>query len=219
MSTQQTAAEVLAAHSGWGQTGPDAHDIMEVTCFNCGAHLGNDGQLIEEWETRTGVPHTDMAIHGAMPAFDDALAAHQADMLAKAGLLASGQCASCSAPIIVDDDDPDNEGMRVCWSCDVEMAKDHREWLRTLPISERYDRALHDAGLSDEIGLGVTREHDAQVAARVLREAADAIVLPGSTAVGYYVSEQWSGYGDAERDAEAWLRTRADRIESGEVAP
>ena len=51
--------------------------------------------------------------------------------------------------------------------------------------------------------------HDAEVRAQALREAADELDLPGSTATGYYASEQDSGYRDAERDAKQWLRARA----------
>ena len=53
--------------------------------------------------------------------------------------------------------------------------------------------------------------HDTQVAAKALREAADELDLPGSTATGYYASEQDSGYRDAERDAKQWLRARAEQ--------
>ena len=55
--------------------------------------------------------------------------------------------------------------------------------------------------------------HDAEVRAQALNEAADELDLPGSTATGYYASEQDSGYRDAERDAKQWLRARANRIE------
>lgn len=87
MTAQQDAAEVLAAHSGWSQVGPDASGLMEVECFDCGERLGDDGPLIEEWEARTGKTHTEWATRGASPAFDEAQAQHQADMLAAADLL------------------------------------------------------------------------------------------------------------------------------------
>ena len=51
----------------------------------------------------------------------------------------------------------------------------------------------------------------AEVRAQALREAADELDLPGSTATGYYASEQDSGYRDAERDAKQWLRARAEQ--------
>lgn len=51
----------------------------------------------------------------------------------------------------------------------------------------------------------------AEVRAQALSEAADELDLPGSTATGYYASEQDSGYRDAERDAEQWLRARAEQ--------
>ena len=57
--------------------------------------------------------------------------------------------------------------------------------------------------------------HDAEVRAQALREAADELDLPGSTATGYYASEQDSGYRDAERDANQWLRDRARALEVG----
>ena len=53
--------------------------------------------------------------------------------------------------------------------------------------------------------------HDAEVRAQALNEAADELDLPGSTATGYYASEQDSGYRDAERDAKQWLRARAEQ--------
>ena len=55
------------------------------------------------------------------------------------------------------------------------------------------------------------RAHDAEVRAQALNEAADELDLPGSTATGYYASEQDSGYRDAERDAKQWLRARAEQ--------
>jgi len=45
--------------------------------------------------------------------------------------------------------------------------------------------------------------------AQALEEAADELDLPGSDATGYYASEQDSGYREAERHAEAYLRARA----------
>lgn len=49
--------------------------------------------------------------------------------------------------------------------------------------------------------------------AEVLRDAADRISLPGSTATGYYAGEHVSGYQEAESDAEQWLRELADQYE------
>ena len=79
--------QVLAAHTGWSQTGPDVHGLMEVECFSCGVRLGDDRHLIAAWEARTGRTHNEWATRGAAPAFDDALAQHQTDMLNAAGLL------------------------------------------------------------------------------------------------------------------------------------
>jgi hypothetical protein len=53
--------------------------------------------------------------------------------------------------------------------------------------------------------------HDQQVRAGALKDAAEAVDLPGSTAVGYYASEQHAGYSDAERDVERWLIARAEQ--------
>ena len=53
--------------------------------------------------------------------------------------------------------------------------------------------------------------HDAEVRAQALNEAADELDLPGSTATGYYASEQDSGYRDAERDAEKVYYARAEQ--------
>ena len=50
------------------------------------------------------------------------------------------------------------------------------------------------------------------IQAQALREAADDLDLPGSTATGYYASEAVSGYNAAERDIEAWLVKRAARL-------
>lgn len=58
----------------------------------------------------------------------------------------------------------------------------------------------------------------AVVAANTLEDAAENLDLPGSTAVGYYASEQHSGYGDAERDVERWLTRRAARIRAEDAA-
>lgn len=58
----------------------------------------------------------------------------------------------------------------------------------------------------------------AVVAANTLEDAAENLDLPGSTAVGYYASEQHSGYGDAERDVERWLTHRAARIRAEDAA-
>ena len=55
-------------------------------------------------------------------------------------------------------------------------------------------------------------QRDAEVQAQALREAADDLDLPGSTATGYYASEAVSGYNAAERDIEAWLVKRAARL-------
>jgi hypothetical protein len=55
--------------------------------------------------------------------------------------------------------------------------------------------------------------HVAKAKAEALREAADALDLPGSDASGYYASEAVGGYREAEQHVETWLRDRADRIE------
>lgn len=58
------------------------------------------------------------------------------------------------------------------------------------------------------------------IAGQALREAADDLDLPGSTATGYYASEAVGGYNDAERDTEAWLVKRAAQIEGvGPIDP
>jgi hypothetical protein len=51
-----------------------------------------------------------------------------------------------------------------------------------------------------------------EIQAQALRDAAEALDLPGSTATGYYASEAVGGYNDAERDTEAWLVKRAARL-------
>lgn len=51
-----------------------------------------------------------------------------------------------------------------------------------------------------------------EIAAMVLRDAADRMVLAGSGVTGYYSSEQHAGYRDAEIDAEDWLRAEAERV-------
>ena len=57
----------------------------------------------------------------------------------------------------------------------------------------------------------VLREHDAAL----IESLADGVDLPGSTATGYYSSEQVAGYRDAERDIEAWLQERARQVREG----
>ena len=57
------------------------------------------------------------------------------------------------------------------------------------------------------------RAHDAAL----IESLADEVDLPGSTATGYYGSEQVAGYRDAERDIEAWLRERARQVREGEA--
>jgi hypothetical protein len=49
--------------------------------------------------------------------------------------------------------------------------------------------------------------------AKVLRDAADAMDLPGSQATGYYAGESDAGYREATRDAEKWFHDNAARIE------
>lgn len=51
--------------------------------------------------------------------------------------------------------------------------------------------------------------------AKVLRDAADAMDLPGSQATGYYAGESDAGYREATRDAGKWFKDYADRIEGG----
>lgn len=51
-----------------------------------------------------------------------------------------------------------------------------------------------------------------EIQARTLEEAAVRMVLPGSTATGYYSSEAVSGYREAENNADAWLRAEAERL-------
>lgn len=88
-----------------------------------------------------------------------------------------------------------------------------RNWATYVPdtsvgmhVSER-DAAAFDRWLS---------RHDSEIQAQALRDAAEALDLPGSTATGYYASEQHSGYEDAARDAEYWLRARAAHLTTTE---
>jgi hypothetical protein len=74
-------ARLLAQHSGWATTGPDVNGVMEVECFDCGVALGDDHLLIDAWEERTGNSHGEWAKRGAVPAFDEALARHQAQQI------------------------------------------------------------------------------------------------------------------------------------------
>lgn len=53
--------------------------------------------------------------------------------------------------------------------------------------------------------------------AKVLREAADAIVLPGSESTGFYSGEVDAGYREAERHAEDWLIARAASVGRGDA--
>lgn len=55
-----------------------------------------------------------------------------------------------------------------------------------------------------------------EAGAVALEEAADEMDLPGSDATGYYASEQDSGYREAERHTEAYLRARAVTVRGGE---
>lgn len=48
-----------------------------------------------------------------------------------------------------------------------------------------------------------------EIAADALRDAADALDLPGSDATGYYASYHDDCYREAERHIDAWLRHRA----------
>ncbi len=66
--------------------------------------------------------------------------------------------------------------------------------------------------------VGRQRWHDAvaevQLNARAaaLDEAVDEFELPGSNATGYYASNNVAGYQEAERHAQVWLSSRAQRI-------
>lgn len=57
------------------------------------------------------------------------------------------------------------------------------------------------------------------IQARALEDAALELNLPGSTATGYYASEQVAGYNDADRDAEEWLIERAARLTDTSEGP
>ena len=57
----------------------------------------------------------------------------------------------------------------------------------------------------------------AQAKAEALREAADALDLPGSNAHGYYSGHADFGYSEAETHAGDWLRARAATIENKET--
>lgn len=56
------------------------------------------------------------------------------------------------------------------------------------------------------------------IRAGALEDAADDLDLPGSSASGYYASEQVSGYLEAERHVEAWLCARAAEMRQGRDA-
>lgn len=66
--------------------------------------------------------------------------------------------------------------------------------------------------------VGRQRWRDAVVAvqrnarAAALDEAVDELELPGSNATGYYASNNVAGYQEAERHAQVWLSSRAQRI-------
>ena len=66
----------------------------------------------------------------------------------------------------------------------------------------------HRALALSAAGFGLVTDTKAEA----LEEAAEALDLPGSDATGYYASEQDSGYREAERHAEDWLRNRAANL-------
>lgn len=84
------------------------------------------------------------------------------------------------------------------WNRDVQVVYTDAAW------------AEYIAAALTAAGYGPVKE----AAAEALRDAAEDIDLPGSTAAGYYASEQDSGYREAERHAETWLRSRAAAIEA-----
>lgn len=71
--------------------------------------------------------------------------------------------------------------------------------------------AAHQSAALSAAGFGLV----ADAKAGALEEAAEALDLPGSDATGYYASEQDSGYREAERHTEDWLRTRAAALRAG----
>lgn len=68
------------------------------------------------------------------------------------------------------------------------------------PASGRDEPAAHQADMLAAAGLLATAEHDAQVAAQALRDAADKVDLPAIRATNFLPQ---------------WLRARADRIAGG----
>jgi len=66
----------------------------------------------------------------------------------------------------------------------------------------------HVAAALTAAGFGPVKE----AAAKALEDAADELELPGCTAIGYYASEQDSGYSEAERHTDKWLRARAAAV-------
>lgn len=66
----------------------------------------------------------------------------------------------------------------------------------------------HQADALTAAGFGDVRES----AAGALESAGEDLDLPGSDATGYYAYEQESGYREAERHAESWLRARAAAV-------
>ena len=106
-----------------------------------------------------------------------------------------------AAMAVLRDEGADSEGGWHSWRC-----FDRERYPEPCDCTERVARAA----------IAAAEPHvRAEVRAQALREAADELDLPGSTATGYYASEQDSGYRDAERDAKQWLRDRANRIEQG----
>lgn len=133
--------------------------------------------------------------HAEDPQWPD-IEAHQEDMLAAAGLLATGECARCGRPVILPPDDPTNSALRVCHECEAEM---HREWLP---------------------------EHDAQVAAGALRAEsrrwrAQADGWDQRSTEVTRIGDQYGARRQAERCREVAdsLHEIADRIAAGDTAP
>lgn len=106
--------------------------------------------------------------------------------------------------------DPDSALAWPSWDVAVERA-DAGLWDLPQMVADTRNLARH--------ALAAVLPHFAAVvAANTLEDAAENLDLPGSTAVGYYASEQHSGYGDAERDVERWLTHRAARIRAEDAA-
>lgn len=79
VALREQIARALAEHSGWSQSGPD--DGVHLNCFDCGDDLGLERVIVSDWIHRTGKDPAEWNTHGAVPAYDERLAEHQADAI------------------------------------------------------------------------------------------------------------------------------------------